>query len=170
MKKCTKCKQEKPLTEFHKHKAGRGGKASQCKVCLCEKSKKYRAEHKEQVKQYDKEYKRSSRGREVSRRIDEKRRHIPARRIMLRKAIRKSTLKRKFGLTPEDYIKMFEAQDGCCAICNVCQSESAIRMAVDHDHKTGRIRGLVCRDCNLFLGHLEKKCGLLSRALEYLSS
>ncbi len=170
MKRCTKCKQEKPLAEFHKHKAGKGGKSSRCKVCSCAKTKKYRAEHKEQVKQYDREYKRSPRGREVSRRGDEKRRHTPARKTVLRRAIRKSTLKRKYGLTPEDYNKMFEAQEGCCAICNVYQSESEIRMAIDHDHKTGRIRGLVCRDCNLFLGHLEKKCGLLLRALEYLSN
>ena len=183
MKRCTKCKQEKPLTEFYKHKAGKYGKDSQCKICSRAKVKKYRAEHKEQVKQYFREYKHSPRGREVSRRGDEKRRHTPARKIMLRKAykkweqsmkgqkyIRASVLKRRFGLTLEDYDKMFEVQSGCCAICNVHQSKLDLRLAVDHDHETGKIRGLVCRDCNFFLGHLEKNYSLLSRALEYLSN
>ena len=181
MKRCTKCKQEKPLAEFHKHKAGKGGKDSRCKVCSCAKSKKYRAEHQEQVKQYDREYKQSLRGREVSRRVDEKRRHTPARKIMHgkaykkweqsmkgRKYLRESTLKRNFGLTLEDYDKMLVVQNSRCAICNVHQSKLEIRLAVDHDHETGRIRGLVCRDCNFFLGHLEKNYGLLLQALEYL--
>ena len=85
-----------------------------------------------------------------------------------RKYLRESTLKRNFGLTLEDYDKMLVVQNSRCAICNVHQSKLDLRLAVDHDHETGKIRGLVCRDCNFFLGHLEKNYGLLLQALEYL--
>lgn len=66
----------------------------------------------------------------------------------------KAHLKYKFNLTLEEYDKMFEAQNGVCAICGL--PEIARRLAVDHDHKTGKIRGLLCANCNISLGWYEK--------------
>lgn len=84
-------------------------------------------------------------------------------RIANRKARRKCTLKQLYGVTLEQYDKMFEQQDGKCAICN--QSELGYRLCIDHDHKTGRVRGLLCHGCNLSLGHLEK---YIANAVLYL--
>lgn len=57
-----------------------------------------------------------------------------------------------YGITPEKYAELLEAQKGLCAICG-----KAKRLVVDHDHKTGEIRGLLCRICNGFLGLFENK-------------
>ena len=58
-----------------------------------------------------------------------------------------------FGI--EDYIKLFQSQDGCCAICGKRNRDPKKKLAVDHDHKTNTARGLLCINCNLKLGVLE---------------
>src|SRR5207253_2176895 len=64
---------------------------------------------------------------------------------------RRSHLKRTFGLTIEQYESMLAAQGGGCAICGRPPRED-ISLHVDHDHETGRVRGLLCFDCNATLG------------------
>jgi 5-methylcytosine-specific restriction endonuclease McrA len=60
------------------------------------------------------------------------------------------SVQRIYGLKPGEYQKMLDAQDGRCAICG--NKPVTIRLAVDHDHVTGRVRGLLCRRCNRALG------------------
>lgn len=71
----------------------------------------------------------------------------------------KQVLKHKYGITAADYQRMFEKQNGCCAICGKIETShnqwGLKRLAVDHDHETGRVRGLLCSNCNTRLGHLE---------------
>ena len=69
-------------------------------------------------------------------------------------ASRKSRLKYKFGIAPEQYDKLFKRQNGCCAICKVSQSNLKRRLDIDHDHKTGKVRGLLCISCTRRLGHI----------------
>lgn len=68
-------------------------------------------------------------------------------------------LMRSFGITLADYEAMFEAQGGLCGICGKPERETAggfiKRLAVDHDHKTGKVRGLLCSMCNKRLHALE---------------
>jgi len=64
------------------------------------------------------------------------------------------SLKVRYGLTLEDYDRMLEDQDGKCAICGDIEP-SGRRLAVDHDHHTGNIRGLLCLRCNTRLGFWE---------------
>lgn len=59
----------------------------------------------------------------------------------------------KYGVTPERYDAMVKAQDGVCAICH--RPDRRGHLAVDHDHATGAVRGLLCRLCNLKLGWYE---------------
>lgn len=66
----------------------------------------------------------------------------------------KRNLKNKFNIALEDYDEMFEKQNGTCYICNGI-NESGRRLAIDHSHKTGKIRGLLCWNCNMLLGWLE---------------
>lgn len=64
-----------------------------------------------------------------------------------------NSLTRLYGITPEDYLEMWQAQGGLCAIClSACK---AGRLCVDHDHETGRVRGLLCRACNVQVGVVE---------------
>lgn len=83
---------------------------------------------------------------------------------------RKSHLKRNYNLTLEDYNQLLKQHGGVCAICN--QLPERRKLAIDHDHKTGRIRGLLCFHCNDMLGRLERHSNLnfiLDRVREYLS-
>ena len=58
------------------------------------------------------------------------------------------------------------AQDGLCAICERHPEDGVLR--VDHDHSTGKIRGLLCRHCNLALGNMSDDVSLLRKAIAYL--
>jgi hypothetical protein len=68
----------------------------------------------------------------------------------------------RFNITLEEYQVLFEAQGGVCKICNNPEtakknkSEELRMLAVDHDHNTGKVRGLLCARCNVQLGHYEK--------------
>lgn len=72
-------------------------------------------------------------------------------------------LQRKYGLTEERYQEMLEAQVGRCAICLVARAEH-----VDHDHETGRVRALLCFNCNAALGQFKDRPDALRRAAAYL--
>ena len=77
-------------------------------------------------------------------------------------------LKRKFGVSTEQYIEMLEKQAYRCAICGRHQEELDRRMAVDHDHDTGNNRELLCNNCNVGIGHLRDNPALIRKAAEYL--
>jgi hypothetical protein len=79
-------------------------------------------------------------------------------------ADRKSHLKRKYGITLEDFEALLAAQGGGCAICG---REGVDH--VDHDHRTGRVRGILCFRCNVALGQLDDDPERLLAALTYIS-
>jgi hypothetical protein len=81
---------------------------------------------------------------------------------------RKRNLKIKFNLTADDYNRMFEEQQGCCAICGTHQNEFDRKLSVDHDHSNGKIRGLLCTWCNVRLPHVED-IEFVIKAKKYLS-
>lgn len=83
-------------------------------------------------------------------------------------------LKRHYGIGFDEYKQMFESQDGKCAICRGIETrvdhrtKKVSRLAVDHDHKTGAIRGLLCHSCNNALGSFKDDRDLLRAAVAYL--
>ena len=79
------------------------------------------------------------------------------------------SLKSLYGVTLDDYDRMAEQQGHKCAICNSEDPRgNGSRFAVDHDHKTGRVRGLLCGPCNMGIGKLGDDIALLTAAIEYL--
>ena len=78
----------------------------------------------------------------------------------------------KFGISLSEYGEMLVAQNGKCAICN--EPETQMRngkkksLAVDHDHATGRVRGLLCTECNQGIGKLKDDRNVLLAAIQYL--
>jgi hypothetical protein len=76
-------------------------------------------------------------------------------------------LKRKYGMTLEDYDRMLEAQGGGCAICGRPPRQGT-HLHVDHDHDTRRVRGLLCFSCNVAVGQLQHDPGRILRAADYL--
>ena len=79
-------------------------------------------------------------------------------------------LKRKFDLDATEYERLLGLQEGRCAICgeNETGRKDRFVFSVDHDHKTGKIRGLLCRGCNTGIGNLRDDPEILLRAAEYL--
>lgn len=76
-------------------------------------------------------------------------------------------LKKHYGITPEEYIEMLDAQNGCCAICLEEPPEGEF-LRVDHCHRAGDRRGLLCHNCNVALGHLKDDPWRVVRAAIYL--
>lgn len=138
MKTCAKCGAEKPLTEFWPDRR-RGGFVAQCKSCKAAAAKRWRDANPHKAKE-----------RYWSNPLGERERHLV----------------RKYGVTQADYDRMFEAQDGGCAICGKKQTRA---FDVDHCHKTGRVRGLLCTSCNRMIGHAGDNPESLRRAADYLT-
>lgn len=97
-------------------------------------SHKYYHSHREKVAEYNREYNKNNQGK-----------------IVLWN--RRAHLRRKYGITPEDVDAMLKEQGFKCKLCKKPLRSTPF---VDHDHKTGRVRGLLCRACNISVGHSEK--------------
>jgi hypothetical protein len=80
-----------------------------------------------------------------------------------------SLLKSKYGITLAEYDAMAKKQDGKCAICESAEPKgNGARFAIDHSHKTGKVRGLLCGPCNTAIGKFQDDIAILQSAIEYL--
>ena len=79
-------------------------------------------------------------------------------------------LKYSYGINLDEYNDIFKKQGGICVICRRPQSAVERKFAVDHDHVTGKVRGLLCSRCNLGLGKFMDDINLLYSAIDYLKS
>lgn len=80
---------------------------------------------------------------------------------------RENHLRRKFGITSAQYQAVLERQFGCCAICR--QPPGERNLAVDHDHDSGAVRGLLCDRCNRLIGLASESPGILCDAATYVA-
>jgi hypothetical protein len=132
---------EKPLDEYYTHKRTRDGKGSWCKKCLMAKTAEKRKD--------------------------------PVQKELWKEYGRRSLLKHRYGITTDDYDTMLVEQNGVCAICKVNTAGgrgSESKLAVDHDHTTGKVRGLLCGMCNQGIGMFKDDVFLLEKAINYLSN
>ena len=81
----------------------------------------------------------------------------------------KHALKFNFGMSLEEYEAKYESQGGRCAVCGRHESEFSRRLGVDHNHKTGELRALLCNHCNYLVGVVESESDLLQKARLYLA-
>jgi hypothetical protein len=103
------------------------------------------------------------------RRRQRERRHknrVPRPRVSAAAVKRRGRMRRDYGITPEDYERMYAEQGGRCAICQVERP----RLLVDHNHTTRAVRGLLCRACNFALGFLRDNPVSAAAAAAYLTS
>ena len=77
---------------------------------------------------------------------------------------------KKYNITPKDYENILRKQDGKCAICGSSESQKdgTKRFFVDHNHNTGKVRGLLCSKCNFGIGQFNDDVELLKNAIKYL--
>lgn len=152
---CSKCKKLKEFKDFYKQKSSiKDGYKTRCKICDLEKHREWRQRNKE----YDKLS--SSKGMLIWRKNNPDRN-------------RHNQLKAIHGISLNDYNSMLEKQNNVCNICfnvevSVSRYKTVKRLAVDHDHITGEIRGLLCHNCNLGLGNFKDNIQYLINAVDYL--
>ena len=84
-------------------------------------------------------------------------------------------LKNAYDLTTEQYQEMFKKQNGVCAICKKPETRKGrnsaiLLLSVDHNHKTKKVRGLLCQECNLLLGYSHDSIIILKEAIRYLKN
>ena len=144
-KKCPRCKEVKPLSEYWIRRTRKGEQpASRCKPCSNQINKEWRASNPD----YEK------------RRYQETKEYC-----------REKHLKRKYGVDLNKYSEMLCAQSGKCAICGKLESDEFHGVLhVDHCHETQVVRGLLCRNCNHVLGLFEDNPKRLEASLEYLAN
>jgi hypothetical protein len=164
-KRCSKCGEVKPLSEFHRGQ-GRGGVRADCKVC-------FRARRKA-LYDADPDLRREAADRVARWRVDNAdyyraRREEYQKTEAYRRSLRQTHLKKKYGISLDEYERLLEAQDGGCAICYRPPRDD-ISLHVDHDHETGFIRGLLCFPCNNALGLMKDDPDRLRAALRYLDT
>lgn len=151
---CSQCDVEQPLDNYHKDRSKRDGVRSECKACIKQKMSAHYARNSERIKESVREYRRRNR-------------------IACRLSGRAAHLRSAYGLSVEDYEALLAEQGGRCAICGrpprgVHRGGRPQVLAVDHDHVTGRVRGLLCSPCNSALGRLGDTPEALERVLGYL--
>ena len=74
---------------------------------------------------------------------------------------------RTFGITVKEYDEMLLAQNGTCAICEA-SCATGYRLAIDHDHTTGKVRALLCKNCNTAIGLFKENTNTMTKAINYL--
>lgn len=179
MKVCSLCNIEKSLVEFTNDRNGRLGLKSACRCCLTaqkkaarrrnpipsrEACKRWKMKNPEKRLACEKKYRAALPAGVLRARYDRWAAKNPERVLFLS---RKSLLKRKYGMTPDDFDRMVVGQSGVCALCKRVPTGKK-GLVVDHDHKTGRVRGLLCSLCNWMLGCSQDSPEVLRRAADYL--
>ncbi len=121
------------------------------------------AKDKEKVREYNKQYQQNNREKVLALRKDYRVRNKDA----LPQLRREANLK-QYGLSTEQFEDMCKAQNGLCKICRQPPNGRWKTLVVDHCHTTGRIRGLLCSNCNLAVGHLRDNPQYAREAAAYL--
>ncbi len=152
MKVCSACGEEKSEADFYADKTRPDYLHPQCRACSAARK---RASNRRIRTQDPETWARRRRGyvaRYKTRHPERMKRHW-----------RKQQL-RKHGITPEEFDEMAADQRGLCLVCE----EKPERLYVDHDHATGKVRGLLCVNCNFALGHAKDSIEILHKLVRYL--
>ena len=167
MKRCSRCKVEKPESDFPRYQ---GKFHSWCRPCMCAASKAYyhglsERKRKELNRRGHAATKASGAEKQYRKRAIERYQTDHE----FRQRFRNAQGGRIHGVTPEEYA---ERRSRPCAICGVFKHEPGKRgsgMHIDHDHATGQLRGTLCARCNRGIGMFDDRIELLTRAAAYLS-
>lgn len=139
MKQCTKCQSIKPTTQFgNKSWINADGSKTSVKKSHCRQ-----CVNEENLKRYH---------------------NNTSTRDAHSRAAHKHRVK-SYGLTVEDYQQMW---DSCGGVCEICGSASERRLCVDHNHITGKVRGLLCSKCNSAIGFVKEDLSLVEKLIDYL--
>ena len=145
MKICTVCELEKD--DFGEDKRNKDGLKSLCKECSYKATNRWKSKNRPALRQAKNEWYRENKMEQLFK--------------------AKCYNLKKYGITWQDYLTMLAEQNGVCKICRQ-PSSNRFMLSVDHNHSTGKVRGLLCASCNFALGNMKDNPALLRKAAEYL--
>lgn len=163
--KCSNCDIVKPISNFRLQRNGYYD--TWCRPCCAKWQSNWRKTHREQHNAAKKRYK--ERHPEYAQKcIDRAKRWYEQNREHVKQRSRAWRLKDEFGITASEYDELLQKQNGVCAICRKENNRKGQRLHVDHEHTLGKVRGLLCNNCNLGLGYLQDSPDILLVASEYV--
>lgn len=148
MPTCSNCKIEKTLECFSKANTTKKGYRSHCKQC-------------------DREYNSQDHVRERFR-INSRRFRAKLSPDEYKRKNREAWRRWRYKISTQQYEEMFRKQNGSCAICGYQYTDGRI-LQIDHDHKTGEVRGLLCKKCNTYIGMIKENIEIIDRMKNYLN-
>jgi hypothetical protein len=151
MKTCNKCGQTKPVSEYSRKSASKDGYQPSCKVCCAAAHLVWSRQNPDKVREYAQRQKAKD----------------P---VKFKKKQNRAMLKHRRGITLEDKTAMLTSQGGGCAICGDPLDAESRYSHVDHSHSTGKIRGILCGECNRGLGAFRDNAESLESAISYLEN
>ncbi len=144
LNECSKCHLALPRNEFRRDKVKSNGLHSHCRICS--------RQTKEQTRGHDQELARAR-----NKRWRDKHKY-------------RRDINSKYGMSIRERQLLLIKQNHKCAICGIPEMEMMCRLSIDHCHKTGAVRGLLCKKCNLAIGNMMDNIGILQNAITYLEN
>lgn len=170
---CSTCRERKSVNLFSPSVVKKG--CGECRDCSKTRRKEWAKKNPDKVAEYRKTWERKNpeKKREIWRKAHHKNKDERNAKSKSRYHARKADvwakeIESKYGITADEYSARLENQGGGCACCGAKQNASGKRLFVDHCHETGRIRGILCHNCNAGIGALGDNVEGLERAIEYL--
>ena len=157
---CSKCNMPQPLENFHKNGCGNGGIRNICKTCTKIGRSSYYKVNKDKELQGVRDYLSDPKNKESIKKARD------CWKINNPDKVLQGQIK-KYGLSLNDYKSLLSEQNEVCAICGGSQSNGR-RLAIDHDHSTGKVRALLCDSCNTTLGRVNESIELLQGMIAYI--
>lgn len=163
MKICNKCKKEKSNSLFYRHIKSKDGLRNTCMECM-------KTPRNEYVIVDSKKCFRCKNIKNISEFYKNKLNKTGHDSICKECSSNKSSNFKiiEYGITVQEYNDMLETQDFKCAICS--KEQDNISLSIDHNHTTGKVRGLLCNSCNMALGLFQDSTRILLMAATYLES
>ena len=147
MKSCTVCKSAKSLSSFYVDKQNKDGRGAMCKGCAKVKQAVYYRKNRKEI---------------IDRTTAYQKNHPDQSRMFWQRH-----QGHRYGVSKMEYDVLFKCGAGQCWICH-CEPDPKRRLAIDHNHTTGVVRGLLCRTCNFGIGSLKDNAALCESAASYL--
>jgi hypothetical protein len=159
LKVCARCKQSKNIERFSKNPQQKDGRHVYCKDCMKLYSRKYYIDHRQELIERERQ--------KVARDPEKHKAYQKEYRRRYSNEIRFHKIQKYYGITEQEWYSIFHSQDNRCSIC-CCEDPGKKGWSTDHDHKTGKVRGILCSSCNNGLGRFKDNPDSLKRAAEYL--
>jgi hypothetical protein len=145
-KLCKTCRGVKPVDDFNRNSKSKDRLQYNCRVCSSRHLREWKLKNPERNAERTRQWRRNN----------------PIRQKVAQ------WLWNGINMTASGYLALLQSQNNNCALCGIPRTKLAVDFAVDHDHKTGKVRGLLCQKCNRGLGHFQDSPDLLRKAVAYL--